>query len=393
VISFAKYKQSSYTLHNKVEIVRGGARYFRTIEEVASKAVYSLHLQTYIFDEDETGAAVANALKAAAQRGVLVYVLLDGYASQQLSAAFIQDLKTAGVYFRFFEPFFRGNSYYFGRRLHHKVVVADGRYGLVGGVNISNRYNDMEGRPAWLDWAIFVEGEVAQRLDKICVRMWNRGVFASRCLAGAVPAAVPPPEECLVRVSRNDWVFRRTEITNSYRNLFSTAQKEITILTSYFWPPHGILRRMVISARSGKRVRVVLTGHADVPLVKYAERYLYGQLLRNNVEIYEYEKNVLHGKIAIADRQWATVGSYNLNTISAFASVELNLDVQDTAVAGRLCDAVNEIILSDCRRITNESFVASSGPVSRVLYYLSFRVIQLLFALFTFYFSQKKKGS
>ncbi len=373
--------------------MRGGARYFRIVEEIASKAVYSLHLQTYIFDEDETGTAVANALKAAARRGVLVYVLLDGYASQNLSSAFIQDLKSAGVYFRFFEPFFRGNSYYFGRRLHHKVVVADGYYGLVGGVNISNRYNDMEGRPAWLDWALFVEGDVAQRLDKICVRMWNRGVFASRCLAGSIPPMVPPPEKCMVRVSRNDWVFRRTEITSSYRMLFTLARKEITIMTSYFWPPQGILRRMVSAARSGKRVRVVLTGHADVPLVKYAERYLYDRLLRNNVEVYEYQKNVLHGKIAIADRQWTTVGSYNLNTISAFASVELNLDVQDAAVAGRLCDAVDEIIFSDCRRITTESFVSSTGFVSRALYYLSFRVIQLLFALFTFYFSQKKKGT
>ena len=164
-------------------------------------------------------------------------------------------------------------------------------------------------------------------------------------------------------------------------------------MTSYFWPPQGILRRMVIAARSGKRVRVVLTGHADVPLVKYAERYLYDRLLRNNVEVYEYQKNVLHGKIAIADRQWVTVGSYNLNTISAFASVELNLEVEDSVIAGRLCDAVETIISSDCRRITSESFVASTGVVSRALYYLSFRIIQLLFALFTFYFSQKKKGS
>jgi len=373
--------------------VRGGARYFKIIEDIAARSVYSLHLQTYIFEEDETGSAVANALKAAARRGVLVYVLLDGYASQKLSAAFIDDLRAAGVYFRFFEPFFRGSSYYFGRRLHHKVVVADGYYGLVGGVNISNRYNDFDGQPAWLDWALAVQGDVAQRLDKICVRMWNRGVFAPRCLAGTIPPLSPLPETCHVRVSRNDWVFRRTEITNSYRMLFSVAQKEITIMTSYFWPPQGILRRMVIAARSGKRVRVVLTGHADVPFVKFAEKYLYSTLLKNNVEVYEYHKNVLHGKLAIADRQWITVGSYNLNTISAFASVELNLEVDDTIVAGQLCDAVNHIILSDCRRITSKSFVALNGPFSKVLYYLSFRIIQLLFALFTFYFSQNKKGS
>src|SRR4051812_43932911 len=120
-------RHGQYTLHNEVKIVRGGGDYFTGIEEIADHATYSLHLQTYIFDENDTGNKVAEALMRAARRNVHVYLLLDGYASQHLSSAFINRLTDAGVHFGFFEPFFKSNTYYIGRRLHHKVIVADAR--------------------------------------------------------------------------------------------------------------------------------------------------------------------------------------------------------------------------------------------------------------------------
>jgi len=380
-----------YTENNSVQIIRGGAAYFRSIEEIAASAHYSLHLQTYIFDEDETGQQVARALKAAAQRGVLVYVILDGYASQHLSTGFVADLRKAGVHFRFFEPFFKNRNFYFGRRMHHKVFVADARICLVGGVNVSNRYNDLEDRPAWLDWALLAEGAIAEHVDRVCVRMWNRSVFSAKCLAVKPPKLPPPDGHCLVRVSRNDWVYKRTDITNSYRAMFAVARSEITIMTSYFWPPRRLLRRMEVAARRGVAVRVVLTGNADVPFAKYAERYLYNRLFRSNIEVYEYRSNVLHGKIAIRDREWLTVGSYNLNNISAFASVELNLDVDNAAVAVQLDDAVAQIIGDECTKVTKADFEAANSPLQFFFYYLSFRIVQALFFLFTFYFSQKRK--
>jgi cardiolipin synthase len=387
----SRNRSDGYTLHNSVRIVRGGEDYFGCIEEIASKATYSLHLQTYIFDEDSTGERVANALIAAAERGVWVYVMLDGYASQGLSKQFIERLKTAGIHFRYFEPFFRSSVYYFGRRLHHKVVVADGYLCLVGGVNISNRYNDMEGAPAWLDWAVMAEGDVAAQLDKVCVRVWNRGLFSKKCAATNLPVQSTVAEVCRVRVSRNDWVFSRTDITDSYRHVFGEAKKEITIMTSYFWPPQSILSRMEQAARSGVQVRVVLTGRADVPFVKYAERYLYNRLFRNNIAIYEYEKNILHGKMAILDRHWVTVGSYNLNNISAFASMELNLDVDDEEIANGLANVVEQIILEDCKQIKKDDFIAANSKLKMLAYYLSYWLVKATFLLFTFYFIQRRK--
>ena len=114
-------------------------------KQLPVSSAYSAHnnLQIYIFEDDETGVEVATALMKAAQRGVKVYLLLDGYASQYLPDEFIVQLKEGGVQFRWFEPLFRSRHFYFGRRLHHKLIVVDTVHSLVGGVNISNRYNCM----------------------------------------------------------------------------------------------------------------------------------------------------------------------------------------------------------------------------------------------------------
>ena len=143
------------------------------LEQMISSARHTLHLQTYIYDEDATGKAVADCLKQAASRGVKVYLMVDGYASQSLSSKFIRDLEDHQVYFRFFEPVFRSRYFYFGRRLHHKVLVVDSQVALVGGINISDKYNDLPGKPAWHDYALHVEGEIPQQLCVLCWKSWQ----------------------------------------------------------------------------------------------------------------------------------------------------------------------------------------------------------------------------
>ncbi len=113
----------------------------------------------YIYEADETGNRIADALIRAANRGVQVYMLLDGYASRPFSdSSTLADIKNAGIHFRWFEPLFRGHNFFVGRRMHHKIIVTDEQQGLVGGLNITNRYNDIAGQPGWLDWAALRSG-------------------------------------------------------------------------------------------------------------------------------------------------------------------------------------------------------------------------------------------
>ena len=221
-----------YTTHNRVQLIRGGSAYFKQMEEMIDASVYSVHLQVYIFDEDETGNRIADALIRAAKRNVHVYLLVDGYASQGLSDGFALRLKEAGVHFSYFQQLFRTRYFYIGRRMHIKVIVVDAIKSMVGGINISNRYNDINNIPAWMDWAIYAEGDIAEVLDKDCIKLWNKSILRPKYVyAKNEWPNFSINEECLVRARKNDWVKRRTEITKSYLEMFKRAHSHVIIMS------------------------------------------------------------------------------------------------------------------------------------------------------------------
>jgi len=385
-----KYTYSDYKDHNRVSLIRGGVQYFTALKEIIRQAARSIHLQTYIYDEDETGEEIALELINAASRGVLVYILLDGYASRKLSDSFIRRFKDAGIYFRFFEPVLRGNSFYFGRRLHHKIVVADAQFALVAGVNISNKYNDMPGEPAWLDWAIQVEGESATELYKICVGLWIKfPAEVNRIISAEKLPVIDPTWNCPVRVRRNDWVTRKNEISRSYLEMFNKANNEIIIMSSYFLPGRVFRKKLASAEKRGVNIKLILAGASDIMVSKQAERYMYRWLFRKGIEIYEYPHNILHGKIAVYDEAFVTGGSYNVNNISAYASIELNLDIKDSHFAKHVSRTLKEIIHQDCIQITEDAYNISYNIFERFLQYISYEIVRLVFFLFTFYFRQR----
>ena len=352
----------------------------------------AIHLQTYIYDDDETGIKISNALKAAVQRKVQVYLMVDGYASQVMSKKFIHELKAAGINFRFFEPLFRSKYFYFGRRLHHKLIVTDTRYALVGGLNISDRYNDMPGHPAWLDFALFTEGEIAKQLCVLCWKIWKGsppGMGITPCEEKEIKFEFAPGETSLVRMRRNDWVRRKNQISRSYIEMFKTAKSEITILCSYFLPGRVLRRNILEAIKKGVKIKVILAGLSDVLMAKYAERYIYDWMLRNKIQIYEYQRTVLHGKVAVCDKEWLTIGSYNVNNLSAYVSIELNLDVHDPSFAAKVGEAFEQIIKEKCVQITEERFARSSNIFKRFIRWASYEFIKVCFYMFTFYFRQK----
>lgn len=381
-----------FTTQNRVRLVRGGKEYFDLMLQMIERARDTIHLQTYIYDDDKTGILVADALKAAVKRKVSVYLLADGYASQVMSKKFIQELKAAGIHFRFFEPLFRSKHFYFGRRLHHKVIVVDTHSAMVGGLNISDRYNDLPGQPAWLDFALYAEGEVARELCVLCWKTWKG--FPPRmgitpCEMQDLKWNILPHEASRVRMRRNDWVRRKNQISRSYLEMLRHAESHITILCSYFLPGRVISRNMVQAVKRGVKVKVILAGLSDVMLAKYAERYIYGWMLRNNIEIYEYQGNVLHGKLSVCDSQWLTIGSYNVNNISAYASIELNLDVHNPAFARQVEETLEQIIRENCVQITYEKYARITNIFTRFIRWCSYQFIKLCFYLFTFYFRQR----
>ena len=325
-----------YSARNRVQLVKGGRDYFLLLKKLINKANHSIHLQFYIFLDDETGKEIIETLKTATRRGVAVHLQLDAYASQGLHQKSVQDLRDHGVSVRWFEPLFKSKHFYFGRRLHHKVVVVDGLFSLVGGINICDRYNDMTGRPAWLDMAVYCEGEAAYITYHICRKMWGeKKTLASVSWkdADAFCETIPVGEQIEVRVRRNDWVTRKIDIWRSYLEMFNKSEKQIIIMCSYFLPGLLYRRKLSQAIKKGVKVKVILAGISDIMIAKHAERYLYDWILKNNIELYEYQETVLHAKVATYDNIWTTVGSYNINNISAYASLELNMEIRNNSFA------------------------------------------------------------
>ncbi len=387
-----KQVEQGFSKSKNVELLKGGKPFFDCLLKLISSAKDIIQIQVYIFSSDETGKLVSAALVAAAKRGVKVYIVLDGYASQSLSNKIIQEWKAAGINFRFFEPLFKSNHFYFGRRLHHKLLVVDANYALVGGINIADRYNDIGGVPAWLDFALYVDGGIVKELCVLAWKTWN-GFAMNSSMPSCEPFHANEASQdanLLVRMRRNDWVRRKNQISRTYLEMFKTAQSQITICCSYFLPGRILKRNIKDAIARGVKVRVILAGLSDVMIAKHAERFMYDWLLRNKVTIYEYEENVLHAKIAVSDGEWMTVGSYNVNSLSAYASVELNLDVRDKAFAVTVERELDNIIQTKCEEITLETHQRSTNLIVQFRRWVSYYIIRFLFKLFTFYFRQEK---
>jgi cardiolipin synthase A/B len=385
-------KASGYSVQNKIKLVRGGKPYFDQIIEMINRAQETIQFQVYIFDYDETGKAVAEALMAAAKRQVQVYLMADGYASQKLPRSFIHDAEQSGIHFRFFEPLFKSRNSYFGRRMHHKVIVVDNRFALVGGVNVSNHYNDLPNQPGWLDFALFIEGEVVHELCRVCEEIWN-GYLPVKpvhlCKSKGVSFDIPSDEQCEVRVRRNDWITKKNQVSRSYLEMFQKAEEHIIMMSGYFLPGPVIRRNMKRAAARGVKVKLILAGMSDVMVAKYAERYMYNWIFRNDIELYEYKPCVLHGKVATYDKKWATIGSYNVNIISAYASLELNMDVNNPVFAGMLDDSMEKIIRNDCVQVTEQNFNSHNGIFNKIWELICYWFVRLLFYLFTLNFKQR----
>jgi cardiolipin synthase len=246
--------------------------------------------------------------------------------------------------------------------------------------------------PAWLDWAILVEGDLPYELHKLCnlfYAKWNKKVI--HLDRKEILPKIDTALHCPMRIRRNDWVMNLNQISASYMEMLKNAQHEIIIMSSYFIPSNFIRSSMVAAIKRGVTIRLILASTSDVGIAKYAERYLYAWALRQGIIIHEYKNNVLHGKIAVCDDRIVTIGSYNINDISALASIELNIDVEEKTFASIVKKELNTIIEKECVEINPKNYYASQHLIEKLFQWLSYRTFRVIFKLFTFYFSKKRK--
>ena len=277
--------------------------------------------------------------------------------------------------------------------MHHKIFVADARYAVVGGINIADRYNDMPYEPAWLDYTVYVEGDIAKQLCILCWKTWKDFPLQMKkttCEEKEINFDFTKEEKSWVRMRRNDWVRQRNEISRTYIEMFRHAESHITIMCSYFLPGKIIRRLLKKAAARGVKIMVITAGRSDVMLSKHAERWLYDWLLRNKIQLYEYQPAVLHAKIALCDSEWLTIGSYNINNLSAYASIELNVDVINRVFVTEVEKKIQKIIEEDCLPITLDQHLKHKNIFIQLVRWCAYQILRVVLFMLTFYYTQKK---
>ncbi|MFJ4255599.1 cardiolipin synthase ClsB [Pseudomonas monteilii] len=340
---------------NNVQLLINGEQYYPRVFKAMAQAREEILLETFIIFDDKVGQQLQQVLIEAARRGVRVEVVVDGYGTADLPSAFISAMTDAGVSFHAFDPQPRlvGLRTNLFRRLHRKIVVIDGARAFIGGINYSADHLGDFGAMAKQDYAVEVTGPVVAQVHAASKRLMSTVLQPPSAVR---PVTEPAGASSAVLVERDNGL-RSTDIENHYLEAFRGARQRIVVANAYFFPGYRLMRELRNAARRGVDVRLILQGQPDMRWVRALSRLLYNYLLRDGVAIHEYCQRPLHGKVALVDDEWATVGSSNLDPLSLSFNLEANLFIRDRAFNQQLNLHLQALACDQCKPVTLERMI------------------------------------
>lgn len=351
--------------NNQIQLLHNGVEYFSALETAINNAKFEVHIETYIYRADTTGMRIGDALIQAAQRGVMVCLLFDGFGCKDLSKSFITKLQQAGVKIIFYRPKISAWSLKKNRlrRLHRKVAVIDRSIGFVGGINIMDDIDDhQQNRPVpRVDYAVRIQGSLMPIITENVQKLWRRLAWLHLRTAKFDFPKIPmeqlfiPPNQTKVAFILRDNVLHRRDIENAYLDAINNANSEIIIANAYFVPGKNFRKALLDASKRGVTIKLLLQGYKEYFLM-FATHAFYSEFLRNHIEIYEYKKSLMHSKVAVIDQHWATVGSSNIDPFSLLLAKEANVLVLDNHFANELRADIILSINIGARRISPQDW-------------------------------------
>ena len=336
---------------NTAVLYRYGSEFFPPLIEAIYRSERSVCLEFYTISDDDTGRLVADALLAAAARGVRVYVLYDYIGCFDTPASYFKKLIKGGVQCTAFNPPpFRRGIGWFDKRDHRKVAIIDGSCAFTGGLNIADVYSGYgKSHTKWRDVGIRIEGNAVAELLRLFRETWReeRRKFDERWELLAPPGPVGNANVMIINGGPHP---ERSFIRSAFRVAIAGASESVTIASPYFIPGPRVIRSLLRAAGRGVKVRLLLPHKSDVPLVRLVSRTYYTQLLKNNVQIFELDSAVLHAKVLLIDDNWTMVGSANMDPRSFHRNYELNVVVDSQEFGAQVADML-ETDLKGARRI------------------------------------------
>ena len=337
---------------NRVELLVNGIEIFPAMVSAIEHAEESINLLSYIYWQGDIAGEFADALSAAARRGVEVRVLLDAIGSHSMDPALVEKMETAGAAVAWFNPVRWYSLARFNHRTHRKVMVVDGRVGFTGGVGIADEWTgDAEDADHWRDDHFRFDGPVVTYLQGAFAENWRQAT-GEVLIGESVFPAIEPAGEARMSVINTGPVGATSEIGFSYWLMFHGARERIYVANPYFVPDEDLELGLADAAQRGLDVRLLVPNeNQDSRLVRYAGQTWYHELLSAGVRLYEYQPTLMHVKSVTVDRDWGIVGSANFDSRSFEINFEIAVAVFDSAFVDEL-DASFEEDLRSAREIT-----------------------------------------
>jgi len=331
---------------NRVMLLEDGKQTYEAMLKAIRGARHHIHVETYIFEADDTGNLFADAFIAKAQAGVKVRVIYDAVGCIKTPKEFFKRMADGGVELLEFNPILKGGIDELNQRDHRKLTIVDGRIAFLGGINISDVYGASSGgssrmrdepvekRP-WRDLQSSVEGPAVNELQRVFLTQWARrrkeAPIEDRAYYPTQPQAGPHVVRVMAGSPADEGI---NDVYAAMIAAIDSADKEVRIINPYFVPHEDLRRALREAAQRGVEVTLILPAHSDSWITFYAGRSYYGELLDAGVNIYERRDRILHAKSATVDGVWTTIGSTNLDWRSLLYNDEINIVVLGPEFAG-----------------------------------------------------------
>ena len=359
LLDLATIAESPLRFGNAVRILRDGALAFPAMLAAIRAARSSVCFENFILADDATGADFVRALGAARSRGARVRVLYDPVGTLLVRGGSVAGrLRPARIEARSFRPLSPIAPWSWIRlrhRDHRKLLVCDSRNAVLGGICVSDHWAPAErGGAGWRDTALAVRGPVVADLQAAFERMWRRARALPTTDAAPGPVSEPRGEAAAIAVGDRPGTGR---VAATYAWLADHAEESIELTDAYFVAPPLVTDALIRAARRGVRVRLLVPGRNNHPVMGLAARRIYAPLLEAGAQVFEWGGVMLHAKTAVVDGVITLVGSSNLDPLSLRRNYELNLLVGDPATGQRMRElfagdllAASEVVAADWSR-------------------------------------------
>jgi cardiolipin synthase len=328
-----------------VKVVENGENLFPLLLAELQKAEHHIHFEYYIYEDDTIGNAIKEVLIEKAKEGITVRFIYDDFGSSRIRKTIVKELREAGV--QAF-PFHKIRLLFLANRInyrnHRKIIIIDGKTSFVGGLNISDRYNNPNSSGIyWRDTHLMIQGYSTFALQGVFLSDWNFCSDENLLLTkDFFPKMDLQHQNSCIQIVSSGPDSDLPNILLSVIQAIQLAQKEILLTTPYFIPDDTLQEVLILAALSGIEIKLLVPMKADSKLVSLASQSFFEELLAAGVRIYFYQKGFIHAKTFVIDRKIASIGTANLDLRSFDLNFEVSALIYDEKIANQMAVTFHE---------------------------------------------------